>query len=54
MTNEEVATLIRWHTQPYFWERDNNEKMHNKYKKLWGEELYNNLQLLHKADVNAH
>ena len=50
----EVATLIRWHMQPYFWEKDNNEKMHNKYKKLWGEELYNNLQLLHKADVNAH
>ena len=50
----DVAVLIRWHMQPYFWEKDNNEKMHNKYKKLWGEKLYNNVMLLHKADRNAH
>lgn len=49
-----VATLIRWHMQPYFWEKDNNEKMHNKYRKLWGEELYNDIMALHEADKNAH
>ena len=49
-----VATLIRWHMQPYLWERDNNEKMHNKYKTLWGENLYNDIMLLHKADKEAH
>ena len=30
-----VAVIIRWHMQPYFWEKDNNEKLHNKYKNLW-------------------
>lgn len=49
-----VATLILWHMQPYFWERDNNEKQHNKYRKLWGEKLYNDIMLLHEADRNAH
>ena len=49
-----VATLIRWHMQPYFWEKDNNEKLHNKYKTLWGENLYNDIMLLHKADKEAH
>lgn len=49
-----VATLILWHMQPYFWERDNNEKQHNKYRKLWGEELYNDIMNLHSADRNAH
>ena len=50
----EVAVLIRWHMQPYFWEKDNNEKSHNKYKKLWGEKLYNDIMLLHEADKQAH
>lgn len=49
-----MATIIRWHMQPYFWEKDNNEKSHNKYKKLWGEELYNDIMLLHEADKLAH
>ena len=50
----EVAILIRWHMQPYFWKKDNNEKSHNKYKKLWGEKLYNDVMLLHEADKQAH
>lgn len=49
-----TAVLIRWHMQPYFWEKDNNEKLHNKYRKLWGEELYQNIMVLHQADKNAH
>lgn len=49
-----IAALIRWHMQPYFWEKDNNEKLHNKYRKLWGEQLYNDIMLLHIADRNAH
>ena len=49
-----IAILIRWHMQPYFWERDNNEKLHNKYRKLWGEDLYSDIMKLHEADVNAH
>ena len=49
-----VAIRIRWHMQPYFWEKDNNEKLHNKYKKLWGEDLYNDIITLHEADKAAH
>ena len=49
-----VAILIRWHMQPYFLEKDNNEKLYNKYRKLWGEELYNDIILLHEADKYAH
>jgi hypothetical protein len=49
-----IAILIRWHIQPYFWEKDNNEKLHNKYRKLWGKELYSDIMKLHEADLNAH
>lgn len=50
----EVSAIVTWHMQPYFWERDNNVKLHNKYKKLWGDKLYNNVMALHKADKAAH
>ena len=49
-----VALLVRWHMQPYFWEKDNNEKQHNKYRKLWGEKMYQDIMRLHKADKEAH
>lgn len=49
-----VAQLIRWHMQPYFWEKDSNEKLHSKYRRLWGEELYVDIMKLHTADKNAH
>jgi predicted kinase len=49
-----IAVIIRWHMQPYFWEKDNNEKQHSKYRKLWGEELYSDIMKLHEADKNAH
>lgn len=50
----DVAIRIRWHMQPYFWEKNNNEKHHNKYRKLWGEELYKDIMKLHAADRAAH
>lgn len=49
----DVAVIIRWHMQPYFWERDNNEKLHNKYRKLWGEDLYHDIMKIHEADKAA-
>ena len=49
-----VAVLIRWHMQPYYWEKDNNEKLHNKYAELWGAGLYNYIMQLHEADKKAH
>lgn len=47
-----VAMFIRWHMQLYFIK--DNEKAHQKYKKLWGKDLYNDIILLHEADKNAH
>lgn len=49
-----IASLIRLHMFPYFWEKDNNIKMQNKYRKLWGEILYHDVMLLHNADKSAH
>ena len=50
------AILIQWHMQPYFWEKDElkGEKQMSKYKKLWGDKLFNDIMLLHKADKMAH
>ena len=46
-----VAVIIMWHMQPYF---NKEEKTINKYKKLWGEKLYNDIMLLNEADKAAH
>ena len=50
----EVAIRIMWHMQPYFWEKTNDEKQHNKYRKLWGEKLYQDVMKIHAADKYAH
>ena len=51
----DVSILINLHMQPYFWEREeNSEKIAMKYKKLWGEELFNKVMKLHEADKSAH
>lgn len=49
--NLRVAVLIRWHMQLYFIKE---KKTLNKYRKLWGENLYSDLQNLHRADISAH
>ena len=48
------AVIIMWHMQPYFWEKTQDEKMRLKYKKLWGDELYEQIMIVHKADKEAH
>lgn len=52
----DVSVLINLHMMPYFWEKDkeNGENTRQKYQKLWGDELYNNVMKLHIADKNAH
>ena len=52
----DVSILINLHMMPYFWEKDKEygEKTRQKYQKLWGNELYNNVMKLHEADKNAH
>lgn len=48
-----VAQLIQWHMHPYVQWKD-SEKRLNKDKELLGEELFNDIMILHKADVEAH
>lgn len=52
----DVSVLINLHMMPYFWEKDkeHGEKTRQKYQKLWGDGLYNNVMKLHEADKNAH
>lgn len=50
----DVAIRIMWHMQPYFYEKTNDEKRHNKYRKLWGEKLYQDIVKIHECDVAAH
>ncbi len=47
----DIAIRIMWHMQPYF---NKEEKTQNKYHKLWGEELYQDIMVLHTADKEAH
>lgn len=50
-----IATLLRWHMQPFFNSKSpNKEKLEKKYRKLWGEQLYTDLMNLHKSDKEAH
>lgn len=46
-----IAVLIRWHMQMYFIK---DKKTFEKYRKLWGEELFIDLKLLNNADKFAH
>lgn len=48
--NSELLFYINFHMQPFFWKE---EKTFNKYRKLFGDKLYDNLMLLHKCDKKA-
>lgn len=52
----DVSILVNLHMQPYFWDKDleNREKTINKYKQLWGNRLFDLVMNLHNADVNSH
>lgn len=45
------AAYIQWHMAPYFWKE---EKTHNKYKRLFGDQFYEDLMMLHSCDKEAH
>lgn len=48
-----VAQLIQWHMSPYTaW--NNSEKAMERDKKLLGEKLFNDIMILHEADVKSH
>lgn len=50
----DVSILVNLHMTPYSWEKDNDENLRDKYKKMWGEKLYNNVMELHRVDKVAH
>lgn len=50
----DVSILINLHMRPYDWERDNNVKLENRCKKLWGDDIYCEVSILHRADKAAH
>lgn len=48
-----VAQLVQWHMRAYLaWEH--SEKAMQKDRKLLGETLFNDICLLHEADLAAH
>lgn len=47
-----IASLINWHMRPFVWEQ--SEKARQRDKKLIGEDMYNDILLMHKADLAAH
>lgn len=50
-----VSVLINLHMKMYGFNKSKRPyKLYNKYRKLWGAELYDKLVKLHEADVNAH
>lgn len=51
-----VSILINLHMMPFHWEHDkeHGEKSREKYRKLWGEKLYQDVMKLHEADRKAH
>lgn len=45
------AAYIQWHMAPYFWKE---EKTRNRYKRLLGDQFYDDLLILHECDKEAH
>ena len=46
-----TALLINWHMRPMVWGK--SEKCHKRERELIGEEMYQDLMMLHKADISA-
>ena len=50
----EASALITYHMAPLSWTHSKDpNKTRNKYKRLWGEEFFNNIMLLNEADVKG-
>lgn len=46
----DMIFYVNYHMLPYTWK---TQKSHEKWRKVFGEEKYNNLMLLHKADIHS-
>lgn len=50
-----VANLINWHMRPYLvWDKEEGKKATEKDRQLIGEQMFNDILLLHEADKYAH
>lgn len=49
-TKLKITNYIQWHMQPFFLE---TEKSKNKFINLVGQEFYDDLMILHRADIEA-
>lgn len=47
-----AANLINWHMKPFAWEK--SQKAKERDREMIGEQMYNDLILLYKADLSAH
>lgn len=53
----DVSILVNLHMYPYNWARQDEEtelKLRDKYRELWGDDLFNSVIMLHGADKAAH
>lgn len=49
-----ISLLVNLHMYPHWWAGNKNkDKLHEKYRKIWGEDVYNNVMKLHEADRKA-
>jgi predicted kinase len=49
--SKHISELVRWHMLPFFVKEPKTE---DKYRRMLGDELYNEVLLLHEADLAAH
>lgn len=47
----EIAAIITYHMYPHNWEKEETKE---KYKKLWGNDLYKAVMTIHEADTKGH
>lgn len=49
-----ISLLVNLHMYPHWWSSNSNkDKLHEKYKNIWGEVVYNDVMKLHEADRKA-
>lgn len=49
----DVSVLISLHMHPYSW-KDNEDKMKSKYRRIWGDKLFEDVMKLHEVDKYSH
>lgn len=50
----DVSLLVNLHMRPYVFEQQGNDRLRNKCKKLWGDDLFAKVMKIYEADRAAH